>query len=72
MPLLLQTETELQKLNNKLLELSTSVNEKTIMKAALATEQSYTSVKRYLYGKAKKEAVARKLIKFFEQTVTMS
>jgi hypothetical protein len=72
MPLLLQNETELQKLNNRLLELSNDITEELIMKGALECTQSYVTVKRYINGHAKKEAVAKKLIEFFESQLQLS
>lgn len=69
MEILLQNETELVKLNNKLLELSTNVNEEYIMKAAIDAATSYITVKRYLNGNAKKEPLAKKLIEFFESSL---
>ena len=72
MPLLLQKETELQKLNNRLLELSNDISEELVMKAALEFSQSYTTLKRYVNGKAKKESLAKKIIEFFESQLTMS
>ncbi len=72
MSLLLQNETELQKLNNRLLELSNDITEELIMKSALACAQSYITVKRYINGNAKKPAVAKKLIEYFESELQLS
>lgn len=69
MKILLQNETQLKNLTNQLLQISTHVNEELIMKAALHIGCSYVSVKRYLNGQPKKEAIAKKLLKFFQENL---
>jgi hypothetical protein len=60
---------KLNKLKKQLLLLKEKVDEQDIMKAALDTGNSYYTVKRYLNGEVKKEPVAEKLIKFFNEAI---
>ncbi len=69
METLLQNETELQDLTNKLLKMSTYIDEEMVMKGALNARINYYTVKRYLNGNVKKLIVARKLVAFYEANI---